>query len=350
MNLKHLGKIELDQRIRTLHAKENNLLQDILWTIKEVDGRRLYLEFGYANLFLYLTQGIGYSEGSAQRRIDGARLLHEIPEAIQLIQSGEINLSQISMVQKTSRRILKTQNRKITNEQKKALLSQLSNKNHSETQFTVSNFFQIPVLQDFKKTMQADESVRLEITLSKELFEKIEQAQQLLSHSIPSGDLVKYLEFISEKVIQAKTCVKPLVNLIKAEAEDVRVCSNVDVDANKDVCVDSGVDFSLDANQSTDDHLVVDSTRSTHRQMAVANARPQVSAKVRRQILKTSSCCQYKDPVTGKTCQSNWFLQIDHRQPLWAGGTHTPENLQILCGAHNRMKYTTEAGIKLVAK
>ncbi len=315
MNLKYLGKIELDQRMRTLHTNENNLLQDILWTIKEIDGRRLYLEFGYANLFLYLTQGIGYSEGSAQRRIDGARLLHEIPEAIHLIQSGEIKLSQISMMQKTSRQILKTQNRKITTEQKKTLLSQLSNKNHSETQFAVSNFFQIPALQDLKKTMQADESVRLEITLSKELFEKIEQAQQLLSHSIPSGDLVKYLEFVTEKVIQAKTDVKPLVNLIKADTSNKHICKNkinqsqalVGIVAKSKTGTGTGtgsevsssasakmlIDFSLDTIRSIDADQVVDPTQSAHCNMAATNIRTQVITKIRRRILKTSSCCHY---------------------------------------------------------
>ena len=124
MNLKNLSKIELDQRIRILITKEKELLKEILFTIKEIDSRRLYLDFGFSNLFSYLTQGLGYSEGSAQRRIDGARLLHEIPEISQLIQSGEIKLSQVSMLQKASRQISKIHNKKVTSEEKKNLLQQ----------------------------------------------------------------------------------------------------------------------------------------------------------------------------------------------------------------------------------
>jgi hypothetical protein len=96
-----------------LHLKEKNLLQEILWTIKEIDSRRMYLDFGYASLFLYLTQGVGYSEGSAQRRIDGARLLKELPEISSMIQSGEIKLSQVAMVQKASRQVFKNHNKNI---------------------------------------------------------------------------------------------------------------------------------------------------------------------------------------------------------------------------------------------
>jgi hypothetical protein len=39
-------------------------------------------------------------------------------------------------------------------------------------------------------------------------------------------------------------------------------------------------------------------------------------------------------------------LQVDHIQPQWAAGSHHPDNLQILCGPHNRLKYQKEAGLQ----
>jgi hypothetical protein len=74
-----------------------------------------------------------------------------------------------------------------------------------------------------------------------------------------------------------------------------------------------------------------------------------ISANIRKQVFANVQCCQYKDPISGNTCQSKWFLQIDHKQALWAGGTHSPENLQILCGAHNRMKYLKEKNTKFIS-
>ena len=39
----------------------------------------------------------------------------------------------------------------------------------------------------------------------------------------------------------------------------------------------------------------------------------------------------------GTRCQCSKGLQVDHIQPFAAGGTHDPQNLRLLCGAHNRL-------------
>ena len=39
----------------------------------------------------------------------------------------------------------------------------------------------------------------------------------------------------------------------------------------------------------------------------------------------------------GTRCQCRKGLQVDHIQPFAAGGTHHPDNLRLLCGAHNRL-------------
>ncbi|MBO9666291.1 MAG: HNH endonuclease [Bdellovibrio sp.] len=44
-----------------------------------------------------------------------------------------------------------------------------------------------------------------------------------------------------------------------------------------------------------------------------------------------------------KICGSTRFLQIDHRQPVWAGGTNEFQNLQVLCAQHNQYKYRQES-------
>ena len=54
---------------------------------------------------------------------------------------------------------------------------------------------------------------------------------------------------------------------------------------------------------------------------------------------------QYKDKITGKTCESKWRLTIDHIIPVWAGGSNEPENLRILCRAHNHGLYRQQAQI-----
>jgi len=138
VNLKTLNRFELDQRIKTLAAKERELLHELVLTIKEIDQRRSYLEFGFPNLFAYMTEGIGYSAGSAQRRIEAARLLVEIPSLGQKIESGEVKLNQISLVQKAARDVSKTRSLKVSSDDKLALLENLSNKNYQDSQREVA--------------------------------------------------------------------------------------------------------------------------------------------------------------------------------------------------------------------
>lgn len=70
-----------------------------------------------------------------------------------------------------------------------------------------------------------------------------------------------------------------------------------------------------------------------------------LTPKTRRLILQRDACCQYRDPRTGKICQSTYGLQIDHKTSRWIGGGHEARNLQVLCGRHNRYKYFKESGI-----
>ena len=46
----------------------------------------------------------------------------------------------------------------------------------------------------------------------------------------------------------------------------------------------------------------------------------------------------------GERCTGRASLEVDHIVPLAAGGSHNPENLQVLCRRHHRAKTNTEAG------
>ena len=103
MNLKKLSNQNLESQLKSLVTSEREILSQILLHIVEVERRRLYLIFGFSSLFEYLTKSIGYANGSAQRRIDAARLSFEVPEVIEKLESDQINLAQVSLLQKSIR-------------------------------------------------------------------------------------------------------------------------------------------------------------------------------------------------------------------------------------------------------
>lgn len=43
-------------------------------------------------------------------------------------------------------------------------------------------------------------------------------------------------------------------------------------------------------------------------------------------------------------CGSDRDVQVDHIVPVSQGGGHQPGNLQVLCGAHHRVKTASEGG------
>ena len=100
--LKYQTNQELNIHIKSLVQKERELLAEILETIQEIDQRKLFLAMGFSSLFSYLTEFVGYSAASAQRRIEGARLLRQIPEISQKIESGELKLNQFHLLKKKS--------------------------------------------------------------------------------------------------------------------------------------------------------------------------------------------------------------------------------------------------------
>lgn len=272
----------LDKEIRLLAQQERELLCTLLPKIREMDLSQGYLDLGFSSLFAYLTVGVGYSEGSAQRRIDAARLLKEVPSLAEKLESGAIKLSQVSLVKKAVRQTT----RKVAAEEKCELFASLEGMNSRESEKAVAQFFDLPVIEQTRKTTQADESVRLEVTLSKELAAKIQRAQELLSHQVPSNQFIDYLEYVTNKVIESKTPKSP------------------------------------------------------------STATAAVTPKRRLEILAEQPGCAHVDSRTGQRCGSQWQSQVDHKQPRWAGGSHEPGNLQNLCAKHNRQKYRREIGLR----
>ncbi len=200
--LTRMKNIELDLKIKSLAQAEREILCEVLEHIKEADVRRLYLDFAYPSLFSYLVGACGYSAGAAQRRIDAARLLKIEPLLADKIESGEINLGQVTLLQKAIREKSKTE--KVTAEDKRKLISRLSHKTNAETQSLIAQEFNIKLKEAPKETHQKDESVRLEITLTKEQWEKLQKARDLASNATQSNDWSRLLEYLSDKLIKQK--------------------------------------------------------------------------------------------------------------------------------------------------
>jgi hypothetical protein len=266
MNWKIMANPELALNLKNMVDQERELLYHIILCIREVDNRRLYLDLGYPSLFAYLTQELKYSESAAYRRIEAARLSRDVPEVIEKIQEGKISLTQVGEMAKALRQ------KPVSIEKKQELLSKIETTSIAKTQKILAQELEITPIKPEKKRTQQDESVRLEITLTKEQYEKLLRCKE---------------DFSSPNLAETTS------------AAEVKIPKSV-------------------------------------------------TPKLRRIIKQRDQCCQYRDPVTGKQCGSRFHLQVDHIQPKWANGSNDPNNLQLLCRAHNLKKYQDQAGIRRV--
>lgn len=304
MNIKYLSNAELETSFMNLVKSERKITYLVLLHIKEIESRRFYLDGGYKSLFDYLTKNSGYSSSSAQRRIEGARLLRELPELSTSIEEGKINLSQMSEVVRS----VNLSPQIVSSEKKMHLLKSIESRSTLETQKILAIELNLEIKDLEIKRVQKNESVRLEITLSKVQNENLLKCRDLSSHfllntkSLSLADVIEYL------------CDKHL----KSTAASVARCSKERKDAD-----------------------------NARKVQLVKKLRKCVTPKIRKNILNKFKVCQHKDSIAHKICESSFLLQVDHIRPQWAGGNHEDENLTVLCARHNQAKYRKESNLNL---
>ena len=143
-SLKKLSDDFLLSQTKTLVQKERKLNIEILQHLQEIESRKLYLERGFSSLFDYAVRELGYSRGSAFRRIKAMKLCQDIPETKSQLESGKLNLSSASQLQnffeKQARKPLKQELKKDNFSQQQTLIEfskqqQLKNLQSDESLF-----------------------------------------------------------------------------------------------------------------------------------------------------------------------------------------------------------------------
>lgn len=361
MNIQNLSNSQLEQNLLSLVSEEKKVLHLILLHIKEVDSRKLYLKKGRSSLFDYMVTDLGYSSSSAQRRIEGARLIKEIPEVSEKIRDGNLHLSQVGEFVRAIRQKESEAQVKISPAEKLSLISSIECKSREETQKILSSSLDLNLRPIEIKFVQKDESVHMRLTFSKELYSKIQRCQEISSHRLLKensfdisgviGVLVDY--FLDQKdakqitvpaqgavPIEEQYSVPPLEvrdNAARSDAVKARRCAPLSVRSS----------YQMSSPQSHDKGRPIQ--KKPMKFTAVAAVKPKlnktITSKTRRLIKGFYQHCQHVDPNTHSQCRSRFLLEIDHRIPRWAGGTNELSNLSLLCSAHNKAKYRREAGL-----
>lgn len=154
MNLTHLTDQQLMLNTKALVKEESTLLLKILHHIKEIDRRRLYSDYKQPGLLELVMTELGYPRDQAIRRIQAMRMMRDNPIVEEKIETGEINLTTIGIVQ-TFFSHEKKQGHALSIQEKNEVIEKVSGKSTREAQRIVFSMSSTPLKLNEKIKMVA---------------------------------------------------------------------------------------------------------------------------------------------------------------------------------------------------
>jgi hypothetical protein len=353
---------DLQAELARLLANGSRTEARIIAHLAAVEERRLHLEAGSSSLFDYCCQRLGLSENEAFHRITAARPARRFPAIFGLVERRTIHLTAVCLLRDY-----------LTPENHRELLQEASGKTKFQVQEMLARRFPrpdvastirklplprarapvpTPALPRLVPSAEGDAAndasnespsrtqiasstssshrvvveplsaarYRIQLNASAALKQKLERAVDLLSHSIPSGDLCAVLERALDLLIE--------------RVEKKRFAQTAQTKSPRP-------GLRSKPNQSA---------RSLKSRAFQAGVREHIPDGVKRQIAARDGLrCTFVGS-DGQRCSATKFTQIHHEEPWARGGCETVENLRILCRAHNRLLAEREFGGELVAE
>ncbi len=269
MDLKNITDDNLIVLAEQNRSVELHTLTQSLHYIMEIDRRRLYAKLKCKSIYEFLTKRLMHSEDEACRRISAMRLLKELPQIEDKVNSGAYSLTTLTQVQTLFRREAKN-NRKMSRGEKLDLLEQVEGKSKRATERIVASVSPDIHIPDKIKAVSQTQ-IMLRYVASDSLEEKISELRDLLAHSHPGISLGELNHWLCDFALAALKSPAPA--RVKKKNPTAKVMSN---------------------------------------------------AAIRREVWK-------RDKNKCRNCGSKYALEIDHIKPKAMGGDDSFENLRLLC-------------------
>jgi hypothetical protein len=173
---------------------------------------------------------------------------------------------------------------------------------------------------------------KVQLTAEQPLIDKLRQAQQLLSHQVPPGDLAAVLE-------RALDALLPQLRRQRfAETDRPRKQPSPRQPKTPKVTPpDKGQDKT--------------SPTTTPAQDRNCRHSRTIPAEVKRQVAQRDDHrCTFVDPASGRRCQQRSLLQYHHVRPWAKGGDNSTDNIFLMCAVHNRYLAELDYGADFIRR
>lgn len=282
--------------------------------LMEIDTRRLYLQEGFSSLFVYCTDVLRLSEHAAYGRIEAARAARHYPVILELLERGEMTLTAVGLLRPH-----------LTPENHRDVLAKALRQSKRGVELIVAALHPQPDVPssvrrlptratalgvesppDGKSTAgvavpavpprvaatkcemkpMTPERYKIQLTVSRDTYDQLRHAQDLMRHSLPSGD--------------PAVIFQRALALLVAELERTKAAR-------------------------TDTPRPARATNRTSRHIPAA---------VRRAVWKRDrGRCAVRG--THGRCTATSPLEFHHVRPFAEGGEASIDNIELRCRAHN---------------
>jgi len=339
-----LADLELVARVKLLAQREREATVVLIAHLAILDERGLYLAEGCSSMFTYCLQVLQLSEHAAYGRIEAARAARKYPIILELLGDGSVNLTTITLLaphltlenhvdllaaakHQRKRQVEELVARLRPRPSVPSLIRRLPAPNRTPASATesggslrIDSDDELPSLSPMRRATPARPTViaplapqcyRVQFTASAETHAKLLQAQDLLRHQIPDGD-------VGEIIDRALTAL--LRNLAKQKLAATERPRESVTDGPQENDADLSRESVTDRPGGSRDKI----PRSRH-----------IPAEVRRTVwARDGGQCAFT-AQNGNRCTARAFLEFHHVVPHAAGGEATVENIQLRCRAHN---------------
>jgi hypothetical protein len=333
-----LSDEQLIAEVKARAASERQATAQLIASLAELDARRLYLGAGCASLFAYCTRVLHLSEHAAYGRIEAARAVRRFPSILERLAEGELTLTAICQLAPY-----------LTPENVASVLQDARHRSKREIELLVAALSPKPTVPSIVRKLPGrtapdalPESAapstepracagasafaeppaigstsparvvkppdvapltptqyKVQCTISRDTYEKLRRAQDLLRHVIPNGDPAAILD--------------RALTLLVADLEKKKIAASAHPRAKRE-----------------------GATRSRH-----------VPAAVKREVWKRDGGqCAFEG--TNGRCGERGFLEFHHVVPYAMGGETATTNLQLRCRGHNAYEAEQDFGPWLI--
>ncbi|HLE01619.1 MAG TPA: HNH endonuclease [Bdellovibrionota bacterium] len=276
---------------------------EILWHLREVEHRRLYAEQGYSSIFDYVRRGLGYCEGSADRRISAMRLLKALPEIESALKTGELSLSNASALQHFLKGEEKDRGKTYSHTAKKELVAKVTGKSRRDCDRLLAELAPEAPRAEHARPISATQT-EIRFTAEETLLAKIEKLKALLSHRNPNPSYAELIEMLADMALK---------RLDPEQKPEVKEAQEPKQELKKKTLL------------ATPPAEKSKAKRTRH-----------IPQKLRSAVWKRDQVqCTFINKETGVRCGSKHLLEIHHLKDFSLGGKHTLDNLTLRCQCHN---------------